>query len=161
MFSCNIIAQQALTPRYLRSNAFQVPLTGLIDELPDTMPSAGIFVVDLSELFNALIGSVDSDAHHTGSAMERICKHLQIDFGGARNAGTNAQVCHALRGSVSLVLTMFQCTLQALQSMASGLPLDAQREQRWPDQTEVQVRFKAWEADHTDLEGLFPATKIC
>ncbi|KAJ6598967.1 hypothetical protein DFH09DRAFT_1129684 [Mycena vulgaris] len=87
--------------KYLRSNAFQVPLTDLIHELPETMPSTGIFVVD--------------------------------------------------------------CTLQALRSMASGPQLDAQREQRWPDQTEVHVEFKAWHDDpkYADLEGLIPPTKSC
>ncbi|KAJ7498821.1 hypothetical protein FB451DRAFT_11568 [Mycena latifolia] len=130
--------------KYLRSNAFQVPLTELIHELPDAMPSAGIFVVELSELFNALAGSGDSSTDQ--NALERICRHLQIPFGGVRNAGTDAE-----------------CTLQALRSMASGPQLDTQREQRWPDQTEVQVQFNAWDDDPkcADLEGIFPPVKSC
>jgi hypothetical protein len=58
---------------------------------------------------------------------------------------------------------MLQCTLEALQSMASSPQLDTQREQRWPGQTEVQVQFKAWDDDpkYADLEGLIPPAKAC
>jgi hypothetical protein len=42
--------------------------------------------------------------------------------------------------------------------MASGAPLDVQREARWPEQTELQVQFNAWDNDpnHADLEGILP-----
>lgn len=56
-------------------------------------------------------------------------------------------------------------TLEALRSMASGQPLDMQREERWPSQTEtnelgapgVKVVRKAWEVDSDmdDMEGMF------
>lgn len=49
--------------------------------------------------------------------------------------------------------------------MASGSPLDIQREERWPSQTEmnqfgavgVKVVRKPWEdsSDHDDMEGMF------
>jgi len=46
--------------------------------------------------------------------------------------------------------------------MASGDPLDLQREKRWPDRTSVETKlrvpFKAWEedSDYSDMEGLNP-----
>jgi hypothetical protein len=42
--------------------------------------------------------------------------------------------------------------------MASGPQLDDQREQRWPNQTEVEVQFQAWVDDpkYADLQGVFP-----
>ncbi|KAJ7665527.1 hypothetical protein B0H17DRAFT_290985 [Mycena rosella] len=130
--------------KYLRSKAFQVLLTNVIHELPDAMPSTGIFVVDLPELFYALTGSGDSNTEQ--NALQRICTHLKIPFGGARNASSDAE-----------------CTLQALRSMASGPQVDAQREQRWPGQTEVQVQFKAWDDDpkYADLEGVIPPAISC
>ncbi|KAJ7764970.1 hypothetical protein DFH07DRAFT_810980 [Mycena maculata] len=124
---------------YLRSKALQVPLEDLASELPESMPSAGVFIVDPTELFHALSGGSDSETDR--NALARICKHLHINFGDVQNAGTTAE-----------------CSLHALRSMASGPQLDAQREQRWPNQTELQVQFKAWEDDpsHDDLEGLIP-----
>ncbi|KAJ7180188.1 hypothetical protein C8R43DRAFT_392132 [Mycena crocata] len=123
--------------KYLRSNALQVPLDDAVDQLPATMPSAGVFLVDPVELFQALSGNGDAKTDHE---LERVCKHLQINLG-VRNAGTDAQ-----------------CILQALRSMASGPQLDAQREERWPGQTELQVQFKEWENDpkYADLEGVVP-----
>ncbi|KAJ7047273.1 hypothetical protein C8F04DRAFT_923 [Mycena alexandri] len=124
--------------KYLRSNAFQVPLSDVSAELPDTMPTAGVFFVEPAELFDALTGSADSDIDHN---LRRICKHLNIDFGDVRNAGTDAE-----------------SALQALRAMASGPQLDDQRTQRWPCQTDLEVKLKPWEDDpkHADLEGLFP-----
>ncbi|KAJ7507914.1 hypothetical protein B0H11DRAFT_2314879 [Mycena galericulata] len=125
--------------KYLRSKTLQVPLEDVISELPESVPSEGVLVVDPAELFHALSGGRDSDADRGGLA--RICRHLHVTFGGTRNAATDAE-----------------CSLHALRSMASGPQLDAQREQRWPEQKEVQVEFKAWvdNPEHDDLEGLVP-----
>ena len=49
-------------------------------------------------------------------------------------------------------------------SMASGDPLDIQRESRWPSRTgasdvkSVKVNFAPWEekSDYSDLEGIMP-----
>ncbi|KAJ7908262.1 hypothetical protein B0H13DRAFT_664050 [Mycena leptocephala] len=124
--------------KYLRSNAFQVTLTDVVLELPETMPSTGVFVVEPAELFGALTGSGDPDIDHN---LERICKHLNVNIRDVRNGGTDAE-----------------CTLQALRSMVSGPQLDDQREQRWPNQTEVEVQFQAWADDpkYADLQGVFP-----
>ncbi|KAJ6539438.1 hypothetical protein B0H19DRAFT_1269750 [Mycena capillaripes] len=124
--------------KYLRSSAFQVPLADSVLELPETIPSSGVYVVEPAELFDALTGSGDADIDRR---LERICRHLNVEFGKVRNAGTDAE-----------------CILQALRTMASGPELDAQREQRWPDQTEVEVQFQAWNDDlkYADLEGVFP-----
>ncbi|KAJ6485150.1 hypothetical protein C8R47DRAFT_550441 [Mycena vitilis] len=128
--------------KYLQSNAFQVPLADFVLELPETMPSAGVFIVEPVELFDALTGSGDADIDHN---LERMCRHLKINFGGVHNAGTDAE-----------------CTLHALRTMASGPQLDDQREQRWPDQTEVEVQFPPWNDDpkHADLQGVFPPRSI-
>lgn len=46
-----------------------------------------------------------------------------------------------------------------MQSMASGDPVDLQREKRWPNQTVsgVQVSLKPWQedSDYSDEEGIF------
>ncbi|KAJ7276491.1 hypothetical protein B0H12DRAFT_1227613 [Mycena haematopus] len=130
--------------KYLRSKDFQIPLTNLVLELPETMPYAGVFIVDPAELFDALTGSGDVDIDHN---LDRIFKHLEIKVGSIRNAGTDAKGM-----------------LQALRSMASGPQLDAQREVRWPDhtQTEVEVEFPPWEENPQfgDLEGCFPPQKL-
>ncbi|KAJ6628713.1 hypothetical protein B0H10DRAFT_2209178 [Mycena sp. CBHHK59/15] len=126
--------------RYLQSKALQVPLANLTTQLPDALPAVGTFVVDTAELFAALTGS---DAR---SALPRLCTHLRLGAraGGARgvrNAGTDAED-----------------TLDALRAMGGGGTLDEQRERRWPEQTEVEVRFRAWEDDpaYADFEGVVP-----
>lgn len=61
-----------------------------------------------------------------------------------------------------------QYTMLALQSMASGDPVDMQREKRWPNRTAnntgtpqtgagVKVNFDPWEEeeDFSDQEGIF------
>ncbi|KAJ7094673.1 hypothetical protein B0H15DRAFT_134153 [Mycena belliarum] len=130
--------------KYLQSNAFQVPLPDLVHELPSVMPTSGIFLIDLPELFNALTGSGDPNTDN--HSLEYICKHLKIPCCGVRNAGTDAE-----------------SILQAFRCMASGPQLDIQREQRWPDQTEVHVQFKAWDGNpkYADLEGIIPPVKSC
>ncbi|KAJ7638906.1 hypothetical protein FB45DRAFT_904230 [Roridomyces roridus] len=124
---------------YLRSKAFQVPLE---DYKPNMLDSAaGVYMIDVTELFDALTGAADADR----STLLRLCNHLRINLNeGARNAGIDAEA-----------------SLQALRSMASGPSLDQQRSLRWPDQTEVHVEFKPWEdnPEHDDLEGLIPMVK--
>ncbi|PSS05408.1 hypothetical protein PHLCEN_2v3897 [Hermanssonia centrifuga] len=49
----------------------------------------------------------------------------------------------------------------ALKSMASGDPIDVQREKRWPNHasaTEPKVVFQPWEedSDFSDMEGVVP-----
>jgi hypothetical protein len=51
--------------------------------------------------------------------------------------------------------------------MASGDPVDIQREKRWPGHTEgsangVKVQFMPWEEqdDYSDSEGLMPPPKV-
>ncbi|KAK7061806.1 hypothetical protein R3P38DRAFT_3302936 [Favolaschia claudopus] len=124
--------------KYLRGNDLQISLADVDLELPSTMPSNGTFIVEPAELFDALTGSGAIDVDHN---LERICKHLKVDLGNVRNAGTEAK---------GLART--------LRSMASGPRLDVQREQRWPEQTELEVEFQAWvdNGQHGDLEGCFP-----
>ncbi|KAF8897628.1 hypothetical protein BD779DRAFT_1491863 [Infundibulicybe gibba] len=77
-------------------------------------------------------------------SLDRTCKHLQIPTQYLHNAGNDAYY-----------------TLQAMKAMASGDPLDIQREKRWPNRTGgagVQVEFKPWEedSDFSDEEGVIP-----
>lgn len=62
----------------------------------------------------------------------------------------------------SLIKTQY--TLKALENMASGDPLDMQREKRWPLQTVagVKVELKPWQedSDYSDEEGVLPAPYV-
>ncbi|EGO01874.1 hypothetical protein SERLA73DRAFT_150940 [Serpula lacrymans var. lacrymans S7.3] len=135
--------------KYLRSKMVDAQLPELTFLLPDATPSEGMFIIDTSDLFAALEG----ESGHNRRSLERVCRHLQIPTEYLHNAGNDAH--H---------------TLQALTAMASGDPLDIQREKRWPNRTDtansingshvgagVKVQFQAWEDedDFSDQEGLF------
>jgi hypothetical protein len=65
---------------------------------------------------------------------------------------------------MSFINLVPQYTLLALKSMASGDPVDIQREKRWPNHTTTtasrgpKVEFAPWEedSDYSDQEGLIP-----
>ncbi|KAF8305387.1 hypothetical protein DL93DRAFT_2144637 [Clavulina sp. PMI_390] len=112
--------------------------------IPDSPPADGIYVVDTAEMFAALEG-------HSGERrnLERMCRLLKLkDLKHMHNAGNDAH-----------------WTLGALREMASGPPLDNQREERWPAQTEtnamgaqsLKVRREQWEvdSDYDNLEGIY------
>ncbi|KAI0796695.1 hypothetical protein C8Q75DRAFT_206669 [Abortiporus biennis] len=102
----------------LRSPAIDAPLPNLNPILPDTTPSEGLYVIDTADMFAALEGESGVQKR----SLERICRLLklgdefgvQVDF--FHNAGNDAHF-----------------TLLALKSMASGDPVDVQREKRWPN----------------------------
>jgi hypothetical protein len=127
--------------KYLKSKAVGAPLAGLSYILPDAVPEEGLFVVDTSDLFGALEG----EGSATRRSLDRVCKHLQVPTEYLHNAGNDAHY-----------------TLLAMKSMASGDPLDIQREKRWPNRTGtagshgVQVQFQPWEenSDYSDQEGV-------
>ncbi|TFK43450.1 hypothetical protein BDQ12DRAFT_675007 [Crucibulum laeve] len=130
--------------KYLKSAAIEAPLDGLSHILPDMMPNEGIFVVDTSDLFGALLGEGSGERR----SLEKTCRLLQINTEYLHNAGNDAHY-----------------TLLAMKEMAEGDPLDIQREQRWPNRTGtggVQVQLKAWEedSDYSDEEGILPAVDI-
>jgi hypothetical protein len=145
----------------LKHNDIDAPLAGLTYQLPDTIPKEGIFVVDTSDLFAALEG----DGETNRRSLDRVCKHLQIYTEYLHNAGNDAYVrvccCQAFCPSHSHYL---QYTLLAMKSMASGDPVDIQREKRWPKRTQTtgsqgtKVQFQPWEenSDYSDQEGLVP-----
>ncbi|KAF8195795.1 hypothetical protein K438DRAFT_1586723 [Mycena galopus ATCC 62051] len=117
------------------------PVDDAVFDLPEAVPSKGIFVVDTALLFAALIGE---DTQKLG--LQRACNHLQIETGYLHNAGNDAYY-----------------TLSALRIMASGPPLDTHRELLWPNRTGsavtnsgVKVQFEAYEedSDYSDQEGL-------
>jgi len=108
-------------------------------ELPDEgVTDQGVFLVDTVDLFAALSGQLK-----VRRSLERMCRLLDVpDLDCFHNAGNDARF-----------------TLMAVRSMASGLPLDAQRESRWPNQTNpaIEVEWKPWqeESDFSDTEGVF------
>ncbi|RDX55588.1 hypothetical protein OH76DRAFT_1396980 [Lentinus brumalis] len=122
--------------KYLKSEAIKA--IERIDVLPDSPMTGEVYVVDTAELFAALEG----DSNNTRS-LERVCRHLKIDTKYLHNAGNDAYY-----------------TLEAMISMASGDPVDQQREQRWPNRTGdnmPKVEFQEWEedSDFSDMEGIF------
>ncbi|KAN0097512.1 hypothetical protein V8E55_001958 [Tylopilus felleus] len=133
--------------KYLKSKNVDVVLSDMAFMLPDAPPQHGIFIVDTSDLFAALEGEAGGNRR----SLERVCRHLQIGTTYLHNAGNDAHY-----------------TMLALQSMASGDPIDMQREKRWPNWTAntaaapqagtgVKVNFERWEEDNdfSDQEGLF------
>ncbi|KAI0335439.1 hypothetical protein GY45DRAFT_1316760 [Cubamyces sp. BRFM 1775] len=123
--------------KYLKSDAVKA-VERLDYILPDNPQNGEIYVVDTADLFSALEG----DESNNKRALERVCRHLQIPTKFLHNAGNDAHY-----------------TLDALIAMASGDPVDQQREQRWPKRTEdnqPKVEFRDWEedSDYSDLEGV-------
>ncbi|KAI0921070.1 hypothetical protein AcW2_006160 [Taiwanofungus camphoratus] len=125
--------------KYLRSDALQA-LSDFDYILPDSTPSTGVYIVDTAGMFAALEG--ESGGNQRG--LQQVCRHLQVPTEYLHNAGNDAHY-----------------TLLAMKSMASGDPVDAQREKRWPNRTtstNPKVEFKVWEEDSeaSDLEGVMP-----
>ncbi|KAJ7507915.1 hypothetical protein B0H11DRAFT_1969295 [Mycena galericulata] len=117
------------------------PIDTALYELPDETPREGIFIVDTAILFAALEGEGKNTR-----GLGQVCNHLQVFTEYLHNAGNDAHY-----------------TLLALREMASGEPLDTQREMRWPNRTGepgnnvgVKVQFQAYEedSDFSDQEGV-------
>ncbi|KAJ6554538.1 hypothetical protein B0H19DRAFT_1153971 [Mycena capillaripes] len=113
-------------------NRLDAPINAAFYQLPDTMPTEGIFIVDTAVLFGALVGKVNNK-----SGLEQVCNHLGIKTEFLHNAGNDAYY-----------------TLDALREMASGEPLDTQAEKRWPkwnpepgDATGLAIQLPPTEAD--------------
>ncbi|CAE6474366.1 unnamed protein product [Rhizoctonia solani] len=100
--------------KYLQQ--LEVPgIEGLL-AIPNKPPGPGLYCVDTKDMFSALEGD---SAQQRG--LERVCLLLKIyGFNHAHNAGNDAHF-----------------TMEALRAMATGKPLDSQREERWPNQTQV------------------------
>jgi len=147
-------------------NELKADLNGLSYLLPDAMPEEGIFVVDTADLIGALLGE-GSGGNNRG--LEKTCALLQIKTDYLHNAGNDAHVrlvsCASPFFSDVFILNYLymQYTLLAMESMANGDPIDAQREKRWPNQTVtgVQVSLKPWQedSDYSDEEGIFDQIK--
>ncbi|KAJ7283553.1 hypothetical protein C8J57DRAFT_1292881 [Mycena rebaudengoi] len=117
------------------------PIDTITPILPDIKPSEGLFIVDTASLFGALEG----EGRNT-RGLQQVCNHLKIETQFLHNAGNDAYY-----------------TLRALEEMASGQPLDMQREARWPNRTGepgstagVKVQFQPYEedSDFSDQEGI-------
>ncbi|KAF8760021.1 hypothetical protein RHS01_01448 [Rhizoctonia solani] len=103
----------------------EVPDIGDLSSIPNKPPGPGLYCVDTANMFSALEG--DS---HQQRGLERVCLLLKINgFNHPHNAGNDAHV-----GSVAV---FHRFTMEALRAMATGKPLDPQREERWPNQTQV------------------------
>ncbi|KAG8723698.1 hypothetical protein FRC09_002143 [Ceratobasidium sp. 395] len=121
--------------KYLQQ--LQVPGISEITSIPSKPPGPGMYCVDTRDMFAALEGD---SAQQRG--LERVCGLLKIrGFDHPHNAGNDAHF-----------------TLEALRAMASGQPLDLQREARWPNQTEVlfgqqrSVKVEWTEQDDSDWD---------
>lgn len=151
--------------RYLKGSYFDVSLDSLTFILPSDIPESGMFSIDTTELFGALEGDVGEKRK-----LEMMLKLLKIDAEHLHNAGNDAHVSYflfesKLFESKTLITLPSQYTLLALQSMATGNQIDAQREERWPNQTEASAEtgttFKVvhnpweYESDYSDTEGAF------
>ncbi|TBU32800.1 hypothetical protein BD311DRAFT_749753 [Dichomitus squalens] len=124
--------------KYLKSDGLKA-IERIEHVLPDNPATGEIYVVDTVDLFAALEG----DSSNQSRALDRVCRHLQIPTSYLHNAGNDAYY-----------------TLEAMMSMASGDPLDEQREKRWPNRTvdsKPKVEFADWEEDSdlSDMEGIF------
>lgn len=112
--------------------------------LPETPPTEGLFAIDTSLMFAALEG--DNESRRKLEDVYRRLKHsVRYDF---HNAGNDAKY-----------------TLDVLQEMATGGPLDTQRERRWPapppepgQPPKKTVKVEDWrpedESDYEDVEML-------
>ncbi|TFK75817.1 hypothetical protein BDN72DRAFT_785842 [Pluteus cervinus] len=126
--------------KYLESLEAPIDSRSIILPDPGNTPTTGIFVVDTTDLFAALEG--EDAANNNKRSLEQVCRHLRISTENLHNAGNDAYY-----------------TLEAARSMASGGPVDLQREERWPNRTEqqgVKVKWKPWEesSDYSDEEGI-------
>ncbi|QRW02239.1 hypothetical protein RhiLY_01236 [Ceratobasidium sp. AG-Ba] len=100
--------------KYLQQ--LQVPGISNIAAVPSKPPGPGMYCIDTRDMFAALEGSSSQQR-----SLERVCGLLKIrGFDHPHNAGNDAHF-----------------TLEILREMASGQPVDLQREARWPNQTEV------------------------
>jgi len=132
---------------YLSSLGFpHTPQSPLPDNTADGPPTTGVFAIDTSDLFAALEGESSVDRRSLGR-MAVLLKVEGVDR--LHNAGNDAHF-----------------TFEALKAMASGPPLDIQREERWPGRTAlepgsrapatVKVQFKPFEedSDYSDTDGV-------
>ncbi|KAI0318703.1 hypothetical protein OF83DRAFT_1163334 [Amylostereum chailletii] len=113
--------------KYLRGKSVEAPLEGLSHILPETC-TPGLFVVDTAGLYGALEG----EGHNTRS-LQQMCNQLKIPSRNLHNAGNDARYTHL-----------------ALKSMASGDPLDTQRETRWPKYVINGVKVQMPDGDSED-----------
>lgn len=72
----------------MKSAAIDAPLDGLDYLLPDTTPSFGLFVVDTSDLFGALMGLSTGQRR----SLQKTCRMLEITTSFLHNAGNDAYV---------------------------------------------------------------------
>lgn len=72
----------------MKSPAINAPLDELDYLLPDTSPTFGLFVVDTSDLFGALMGL--STGQRRG--LQKTCRMLHISTSFLHNAGNDAYV---------------------------------------------------------------------
>lgn len=72
----------------MKSPAIDAPLDGLDYLLPDTTPTFGLFAVDTSDLFGALMGLSSGQRR----SLQVTCRMLQISTSFMHNAGNDAYV---------------------------------------------------------------------
>ncbi|KAG8928620.1 hypothetical protein FRC02_006672 [Tulasnella sp. 418] len=94
--------------KYLQ--VLEAPIGKIQYALPETLEQDGIYCIDTRKMFSALEGDKNP------KSLQRVCRLLKFfDAERFHNAGNDAEY-----------------TMMALKAMASGKPLDEQREERWP-----------------------------
>lgn len=112
--------------------------------LPDAPPTNGTYVIDTAQLFGALEGDGD-ERRSLENVYRKLTHRNRFDY---HNAGNDARY-----------------TLEVLQEMATGGPLDAQRERRWPppppepgQPVKKTVKVEDWapedSSDYEDMETI-------
>jgi len=125
--------------KYLR--LLKAPVSSLSVLLPDTTPEEGIFVIDTAEMLGALLGEGGGNKR----SLTQATRLLGIPAEYFHNAGNDAHY-----------------TMLVMKSMASGDPVDAQRQARWPEHisshrpaVEIQKPADADEdSDYSDTEAM-------
>jgi hypothetical protein len=151
-------------PRYLVDPKYQLKV--LPEEptlvVPETPPNDGLYVLDTSQMFAALEGDREQK-RKLESVYRKLTHKTQTDF---HNAGNDARVRFLpQRFLLNVIFHVLQYTLEILQEMATGGPLDTQREQRWPPPVpepgqpgKKTVKVEDWapedESDYEDMDTI-------
>jgi hypothetical protein len=141
--------------RYLDSSAIQAPIANLVHTIPETTPKEGIFVVDTTDLYAVLKGEDGGNKR----SLQNICSQLGVPYAFLHNAGNDAHVsAFSANCTYTELFPLCQCTLKSLKAMATGGPLDMQREKRWPPKPAREAVNVEEEEDGglSDMEGLMP-----
>lgn len=72
----------------MNSPAIEAPIADLTPILPETTPDSGMYIIDTSDLFGALVG----EGGNHRSSLKTVCKRLEIPTKFLHNGGNDAHV---------------------------------------------------------------------